>query len=260
VKIAIVGYGSMGKLVEQEALKRGFKISAVIDPSVSFPAHPETHFKTFANLDRTSLSDSDVVVDFSHPSSAVRNIKLYCETGIRAVIGTTGWYDKLDEVQEAVRNSEARILWASNFSVGVNLFFRIVEAASSLLNNAEEYDIWGYELHHHNKADSPSGTAKTLSEILLRNIQRKTSVVYEKLDRKILDSELHFASIRGGAVNFEHTLAFDSAADSIVLKHSARDRTGYASGALRAAEWIVLQPPGLYGPNDFMQAIGLGEK
>ena len=127
-----------------------------------------------------------------------------------------------------------------------------MEEASKLVNKFDEYDVWGHEIHHSNKADSPSGTAKTLSEILLKNIDRKDSVFEDKLDRKREDNEIHFSSVRGGPVNFAHTIGFDSAADKILISHEARNRDGYALGAVKAAEWLANKEVGFYTMNDFL--------
>jgi 4-hydroxy-tetrahydrodipicolinate reductase len=241
----------MGRLVEEEALRRSHQVVSIVDPKAK---RDDSTTVVFPALSLNAIEMADMVIDFTHPSAVLENVRAYCETNVRAVIGTTGWYDKLSDVREIVSNSRSAILWSSNFSIGVNLFFQIVEAASVLFNNAPDYDVWGYELHHHHKVDSPSGTAKTLCELVTKNIARKERPVFDKLDRKIDPSELHFASIRGGAVNFEHTLAFDSEADTITIKHSARTRAGYALGAVHAAEWLSAKAPGLYGPEDFMSA------
>ena len=149
-------------------------------------------------------------------------------------------------------------LYSSNFSIGVNLYFKMVEAAAKLVNKFDEYDVWGHEIHHCNKVDSPSGTAKTLEKILLESIQRKTSVVEDKLDRRRGPSEIHFSSVRGGLVNFGHTIGFDSAADRILITHEARCRDGYALGAVKAAEWLVGKK-GFLGMEDFLRGV-LGEQ
>jgi 4-hydroxy-tetrahydrodipicolinate reductase len=247
MKIAIVGYGGMGKMIEQEALAKGIEIASIIDFVAKGAAHKE--------ISKESMKDVDVAIDFTHPSSVMANIKKYCELKVNAVIGTTGWYDKVDEVKQMVKKSGISLIWASNFSIGVNIYFKIIEAASKLINNAEDYDVWAYELHHHNKADSPSGTAKTLSEIMLKNISRKKAVVYDMLNRKIAKDEIHFASVRGGPVNFEHTIGFDSAADCITIKHAARNRSGYAAGAVLAAIWLSKQKKGYYELDDFIKGI-----
>ncbi len=169
------------------------------------------------------------------------------------IIGTTGWYDKLKEVENLAKESDIGVLWSANFSIGVNLYFKIIEKASLLINQYDEYDIWGTELHHNNKADSPSGTTKEISKILLENIGRKTEVIYDKLDRKIKPEEIHFSSTRGGAINFSHTVSFDSPSDTITIIHNARDRGGYALGAVKASEWLNSKK-GFFNMNDFLNS------
>lgn len=247
MRIAIVGYGGMGRMIEAEARSRGIHDISTIDPKVQGAEFKEINAKSMAGI--------DVAIDFTHPSAAVQNIRKYCEFKVDAVMGTTGWYDKIEEVRKLVLDSGTRFLWSSNFSIGVNIYFKIIDAASTLINYAEDYDVWGYEIHHHNKADSPSGTAKTLSGMMLKNIERKNKVCYEMLNRKIGKDELHFASVRGGSANFEHTIGFDSDADCITIKHAARNRSGYAAGAVLAAIWLNKKKPGFYGLDDFMQGV-----
>jgi len=246
VKIAIIGYGGMGHNIERIAKEKGHEIKTIIDP-VAEGAQKE--------ITKEALEDVDVCIDFTHPSVIMDNIKKYCELKANVIVGTTGWYDHLDEVKKMVKEAGIKFLWGSNFSIGVNLYFRIIDAASKLINNAEDYDIWAYELHHNNKADSPSGTAKTLSDIMLKNIDRKKKIANEMLNRKIEKDELHFASVRGGPVNFEHTIGFDSDADCITIKHAARNRNGYASGAVLAAEWIADKKSGFYELDDVMSSL-----
>ena len=247
VKIAIIGYGGMGKMIEAEARKKSLEIVSTIDPFA-----PTAKFK---EINAESLAGVDVCIDFTHPSTIYDNIKKYCELKKNVVIGTTGWYDKLPEVEKMTKEAGIKFLWASNFSVGVHLYFKMVDAASKLINYIEDYDVWAFELHHHNKADSPSGTAKTLSDIMLKNIDRKKKVTFDMINRKIDKDEIHFASVRGGEVNFEHTIGFDSDADCITLKHAARNRGGYASGAVLAAIWLNSQKSGYYTQDDFIKGI-----
>ncbi|MBL4694720.1 4-hydroxy-tetrahydrodipicolinate reductase [Candidatus Gracilibacteria bacterium] len=221
MKIALIGYGNMGKEVERVALERGHEVSQEIE-------------------------GADVVVDFSLGDAVMENIKKCGD--IPMVIGTTGW--EVDEVGKACAGK--KVLWSWNFSIGVNLYYRIVEETAKLMNKFEEYDVWGSEIHHSNKADSPSGTAKVLGDILVSELDRKDSVVTERLDRKREDGEIHFSSVRGGAVNFAHTIGFDSEADTITVTHAARNRGGYALGAVKAAEWLVAQENGFYSMNDFL--------
>ncbi len=244
MKIALVGFGGMGQSTAKAAESRGHEIVSIID-SKSDKAASKT-------ISLQALNGAEVAIDFSSPSSAISNLKQLLEIKIPAIMGTTGWYEKMSEVSAFVAKHEGKALWSSNFSVGVNLYYRIVEAASRLVNRYPEYDIWGTELHHHRKADSPSGTAKILEKILLENIDRKTEVVEDKLDRAIKENEIHFSSTRGGPVNFSHTIGFDSAADYITITHSARNRDGYALGAVQSAEWLVKQPAGFYSMEDFL--------
>jgi len=239
MKIALIGYGGMGRTVERIAIERGHEIVLVVDPSEG------------VGLDKLTNCGASVVVDFSLGEAVLENVRACSDLGLPIVVGSTGWYDRLDEVKAAA--GEIAFLWSSNFSIGVNLYFKIVEAAAQMMNRFDEYDVWGHEIHHVGKADSPSGTAKSLEKILLENLDRKTSVVEDKLDRKREDNEIHFSSVRGGPVNFGHTIAFDSAADRILLTHEARCRDGYALGAVKAAEWLVGQPVGCYEMKDFLR-------
>lgn len=247
MKIALLGFGGMGKVVRTIALERGHEVPVIVDPSAKEA--------TSGKLDTAALKGMDVVIDFSNGDSVLENAKICAEAGVNLVEGATGWYGKLDEIKKVVGSKDAGgkigFMWSSNFSIGVNMYFKIVEAAAKLVNKFDEYDVWGTEIHHYNKADSPSGTAKTLEKILLENIERKTAVVEDKLDRKREMNEIHFSSVRGGLVNFGHTIGFDSAADRITITHEARCRDGYALGAVKAAEWIVGKK-GYFEMEDFL--------
>lgn len=218
MKIGIIGQGAMGQAVEKMAVERGHEINLV----------------DFRQGD--AVYGLDVVIDVSLGEAVLDNARGCAEAGVNLVIGTTGWQEKMEEVK--AETSHIGCLWSSNFSIGVNIYMRIVEEAAKLVNKFDEYDVWGHEMHHFNKADSPSGTAKSLEKILLENIDRKTEVIEEKLDRKPKSNEIHFSSLRAGAVNFAHTIGFDSAADKITITHEARSRDGYALGAVKAAEWL----------------------
>jgi 4-hydroxy-tetrahydrodipicolinate reductase len=244
MKIALIGFGGMGQSAEIAAIERQHQICAIIDPK-----NPKA---SATNISLENLNSAEVAIDFSSPASALPNLESLLKLNIPTVMGTTGWYDKMSSVKDLVSDHKGKVLWSSNFSVGVNVYYKIVEAAAKLINNYAEYDIWGTELHHIKKADSPSGTAKIIEQILLSNIERKTVVVEDKLDRAIQANEIHFSSTRGGAVNFSHTIGFDSAADTITLTHSARNRGGYALGAIQTAEWLINQPNGFYAMEDFL--------
>lgn len=252
MKIALIGYGGMGKTVRRIAEERGHEVSVIVDP------HDEA--ATAREVTADALARIDIVIDFSLADAVLANVRICMEAGCNVVMGTTGWYDKVEEVRRMVEREGEKereilpavgFLWSSNFSIGVNLYFKIIDEAARLMNSFDEYDVWGHEIHHYNKADSPSGTAKTLSKILLDRLDRKTAMVDEKLNRKREHGEIHFSSVRGGAVNFAHTIGFDSPADRILITHEARNRDGYALGAVKAAEWLVGKR-GFFGMEDFL--------
>ena len=234
MKIALIGYGQMGKMIEKIACAQGHEIITIIDPVAQTPAGiPSSKTIAEANLDT-----AQVAIEFSQPSVAVSNIIALAERKIPTVTGTTGWYERMDEVRKTIENAKSSLLWASNFSIGVNLFYRIAWHAAELVNYIDEYDIGGFEAHHNKKLDSPSGTAKTLAEGVLSKIDRKNKIIWETLDRKPQADEIHFPSLRMGSVPGTHSLFFDSSADTIEITHTARSREGFASGAVQAAKWL----------------------
>ncbi|GHT72159.1 4-hydroxy-tetrahydrodipicolinate reductase [Spirochaetia bacterium] len=246
MNILIAGYGKMGRIIETLAIERGHRIAAAVDP---FYIEEKTAslapvFKALADLDRAAALSIDVAVEFTRPDTAAANIKALAERRIPVVAGTTGWLNQLDEVTKAVNAAGSSLLWASNFSLGVNLFYRIAEFAAKLADPFPEYDVGGCEVHHNKKVDSPSGTAKTLVKKVLAQMKRKKIAVYDKLDRPPAADELHYASLRVGSVPGTHTLTFDSPADTIEITHTARGREGLASGALTAAQWLVGESDG----------------
>ena len=243
IKLAIIGYGKMGKLTESLAPNEGFKVVSIIDP-----------IEKKNCVSAETLKDADVCIEFTSPETVVSNIREIAKYKKNIVTGTTGWLDKIDEVKKIVSENNTGFLYGSNFSVGVNLFFSIIQKASEIMSNSSEYDPFGLEIHHNQKADSPSGTAKILSDIVLQNIERKNVNLFDKVDRKIKQNEFHFASIRAGNNPGEHVIGFDSDADSITLKHTARNRNGLALGALKAAKWINGKT-GFYNFSDIFEEI-----
>jgi 4-hydroxy-tetrahydrodipicolinate reductase len=244
MKFILVGYGKMGRSLEAKALERGHSVIAAIDPVVQaaggFPVYPslEEAFKAGQGTE-----DADMAIEFTRPDTAPDNLLFLARRKIPAVTGTTGWYGRLPEIGAAVEKAGAALLWASNFSLGVNLFYRIAAYAARLAEPFPEYDVGGYESHHNKKADSPSGTAKTLVEQVLAQMKRKTKAVYDKLDRPPAADEIHYASLRLGAVPGVHSLFFDSPSDTIEITHTARSREGFAAGALVATEWLGARKP-----------------
>lgn len=243
--IALIGYGKMGQMIERFAIAKGHTIAAKIDP---FADGCEKE------ITMEALSRADVCIDFSHPQTVVANIKQMAALGKRMVIGTTGWYNQIDEVKQIVAQHQVGLIWSGNFSIGVNALFRIVGYAAQVFNNLPDYDVLGHEFHHKAKADSPSGTAAMLGKILLDNLDHKHKVVVDKLDRKIEPDEIHFSSSRGGAIPGTHTIMFDSLVDTIEITHTARGREGFASGAVMAAEFIQGKT-GFYNIDDLMNNV-----
>jgi 4-hydroxy-tetrahydrodipicolinate reductase len=239
MKLAFVGIGQMGRTVQKIAVERGHEIVGEITSD--------------HEISERTLGNAELVIEASVPSACVENCRKIAILKKDLVVATTGWYENLPEVRKFVEKSGIRFLYSSNFSIGVNFYFQVIEFAAQLFNHVEEYDVWGTEIHQKSKVDSPSGTAKTIEKILLKNLERKTKVVEEKLDRKMADNELHFSSTRGGFVNFGHTVGFDSAADCIKIEHFARNRDGYAFGCIKTAEWLKEQKSGFYEMEDFLR-------
>ncbi len=237
IKVALIGYGQMGKLLEKKAPEYDAEIVSIIDPLLN------------TDISDHSVMNADVCIDFSVPKVVADNIKRIASLKKNIVVGTTGWLEKLPEIEETVRINNIGLIYGANFSPGMNLFFDLTAYLAKLMDTLPEYDVWGLEKHHNKKVDSPSGTAKVLTEILLKNLNRKKVGQFDKLDRKIDPAELHFASLRSGSNPGEHIIGFDSSADTIEIKHTARNREGLAIGALKAAEWIK-NKKGIYNFQD----------
>jgi 4-hydroxy-tetrahydrodipicolinate reductase len=244
MNIALIGYGKMGKTIERLALEKGHRIAVIVDPFAGAAGQSAGGSLSGAPLAKDlagagALPDADLALEFTGPDTALTNIKALAERKIPTVVGSTGWQDRLDEAEAAVNQAGSSLVWASNYSLGINIFYRIASLAAELLNEFPEYDLGGYEIHHDQKADSPSGTAKILAALLLKKFTRKQSVVWDTLNRKPLPAELHFPSLRLGSVPGTHGVIFDSPDDSIEILHRARNRNSLARGALRAAEWLI---------------------
>lgn len=218
----------MGQAVERIAGERGHEVVARFNSSSPLlqAAGP------------AELNGADVVIDFSRPELALGHIERYCQWGRPAVIGTTGWYDGMDAVRKQVGQSEAAILYAPNFSLGIAILVYALRSVTPLLDKLPEYDAFIHELHHARKLDSPSGTALMLADILVDGLARKTDVETETQHGRIRPEALHVTSTRVGSVVGQHTVGFDSPYDQVTLVHEARNRQGFAFGAVRAAEWL----------------------
>jgi 4-hydroxy-tetrahydrodipicolinate reductase len=222
MRIALIGYGKMGREIESIARQQGETIAQVFE--IGNVVRPE------------SLGDVDVCIDFSMPDAVLSNIRAAVAARRDIVVGTTGWYQHLPELKNEVK--ESGLLYSANFSLGMNYFFRLVRRAGELMNGAAEYDPYVHEVHHRQKLDSPSGTALRLARILMETIDRKKEILTQPSVGQIGPEMLHVTSTRAGVVAGTHTVAFDSEADFIELKHIAKTRQGFALGALAAARWL----------------------
>jgi 4-hydroxy-tetrahydrodipicolinate reductase len=234
----------MGREVEKVLRDRGHSVAVRVDP-----VQPGADVKT---LTAENLHGADTAIEFTHADAVIPDATACAKLGLQVVCGTTGWYARLDELKKIVEGAGIGYLYGSNFSIGAHLFFAVVAAAAELANPCSEYDIMGWEIHHRRKKDSPSGTALALAKIIAARHVRKKKIVTERLDRAPAEDELHFASVRGGEVPGTHTVLLDSAFDSIELTHRARNRGGFALGAVRAAEWLAGKK-GVFEVNDFVK-------
>lgn len=230
MKIALLGYGKMGRIIEQHALDRGHEVVLKIDEN-------NIDQKTTENLQK-----ADVAIDFSTPHSVLSNIESCFLAGLPIVVGTTGWYDKIDEIKQECETSNNSLLYASNFSVGVNVFFFVNEVLAKVMNRYPQYDVLVEEIHHTQKLDSPSGTAITISEGILAGLDRKEAWVNELVGdvEEVIPkpSQLLIESHRIEDVPGTHTVIYSSEVDDIEFKHKAHGRAGFALGAVLAAEWL----------------------
>jgi 4-hydroxy-tetrahydrodipicolinate reductase len=215
MNLAIVGYGKMGRLVEQLAPDYGFSVALKLD---------EFNNANFEGVTPENFRGIDVAIDFSIPPAAVENIERIAALGVSIVEGTTGWLDQMDRVKAAVANGGAGLVWSPNYSVGVNVFFRLVSDAARLLKDEANYGAWAWEIHHSAKKDAPSGT-------LLKLVEEMRKAGYSL--------PVNVSSNRAGALPGTHEIGFDSPADTLTLRHTARSREGFARGALKAAQWVV---------------------
>ena len=237
MKILIVGYGKMGKVIEQIAVSRGNEVPFQINST------NKELLKTLTN------KDVDVAIEFSQPEKAYENIRQCLQNNIPVVCGTTGWLDKRAEIEQLCKDKNGAFFYASNFSVGVNLFFQLNKTLARIMNNYPQYDVSIEEIHHTHKKDAPSGTAITLAEDIISNCSRKNHWVNEKAKA---EGELEIISKRIDPCPGTHTITYNSNVDSIEIKHTAHNREGFAEGAVVAAEWLYGKQ-GVFGMNDLLK-------
>ena len=232
MKIALVGFGKMGHMIKDAATDLGHEVCATID---SFSPDADVKNESADDIVRAvKSSGAEGVIEFTHPKSVVQNLKSLVPLGLPLVVGTTGWADAEKEIGGLCASTGGTLVRSSNFSTGVNVFYKIVEEAVRLVNSYSEYDTAIWEAHHNQKADSPSGTALEIARRVMANNPGKTKLVVDAFHQKPDPSELHVSSTRCGSIPGTHTVFFDSPADTIEITHRARGRQGFAIGAVRA--------------------------
>lgn len=214
-RLAIIGYGKMGRLIEQLAPEYGFAVALKLD---------EFNNTNYEGVTPENFRAIDVAVDFSIPSAVMENVERISKLGVNIVVGTTGWIEHIESVKTTVEKNGIGLVWSPNYSIGVNVFARLVKEAARMLAAQPEYGAWAWEIHHSTKKDAPSGT-------LLKLVEEMKSAGYSR--------PIDASSSRAGAHPGTHEVGFDSAADTITLRHVARSREGFARGALQAARWVV---------------------
>jgi len=236
MKIALIGYGKMGKAIEEIALEKGHEVPLKIDRD------NQDDFNT------ANLNDIDVAIEFTTPDTCFANLKKLFEHQVPVVCGTTAWLDKKPEAEKICLENDTAFLYASNFSVGVNIFFELNKYLATIMNDYPAYNPSMEEIHHTAKLDAPSGTAVTLAEGLIEKLQRKNNWVNEATDSP---DTLSIISKREDPTPGTHSISYDSAIDSIEIKHTAHTRKGFASGTLLAAEFLAGKK-GIYTMQDVL--------
>ncbi len=230
MKLAILGYGKMGRIIEQFAIERGHEIVLKVNAD------------NLADLSIANLKNAEVAIDFSTPESVLRNIGICFDAGVAIVVGTTGWYGRLQEIKNQCLEGNNTLLYGSNFSIGVNVFLHVNKILAQMMNKYGQYEVQVEEIHHTEKLDSPSGTAMSIAEGILERLDRKNEWVNELVgsDTELITKpdQLLIESHRIKEVPGTHTVIYSSEVDEIEFKHKAHSRAGFALGAVMAAEWL----------------------
>ncbi|MBC7921912.1 MAG: 4-hydroxy-tetrahydrodipicolinate reductase [Ferruginibacter sp.] len=247
MRVLLLGYGKMGKVIERVATARNHVITARID------AHNQADMADMAETTPPTDRRPDVAIEFSQPDAAFANLRFCLEHGIPVVCGTTGWLGRKPEIEQLTQEKQGAFFYASNFSIGVNLFFRLNALLAKWMNAYPQYEVSVTEVHHTEKKDAPSGTALTLTEGLLAALKRKTAWTDQPA---AAPHQIAVHSVREGNVPGTHTIQYDSAVDQITITHAAHSREGFALGAVLAAEWLVQQRQagrhGVFGMEEMM--------
>lgn len=237
MKIALIGYGKMGHIIEKIARERGHEIVSIID------------IDNRDDMKGDAFKSADAAIEFTMPAVAIDNIYACFNAGVPVVCGTTGWTEKMPEVKAEMEKKNGTLFWSSNYSVGVNVFMAVNKYLAKIMNGFSQYNVEMTEVHHIHKLDAPSGTAITLAEGILDNLDRKTAWTKEVEGK---NTDLAIKSIREGEVPGIHTIRYESAVDSIEITHDAKNREGFALGAVLAAEFVVGKK-GLLGTGDLFK-------
>jgi 4-hydroxy-tetrahydrodipicolinate reductase len=230
LSLALLGYGKMGKVLAQLAPQRGCEVRLILDIEENAAG---------AGITQEKFGGIDVAMDFTTPDAVLANIRRVAALGVNLVVGTTGWYQHLEEIRKLIESSGVGMVYAPNFSIGINLFYRLARVAAEIFSAFPMYDPYLTEAHHKAKKDAPSGTAL--------EIKRQIQPAFK-------DREIPVASVRAGYLPGTHELGLDSEADTVILRHTSRSRQGFAEGALYAARWVV----GKKGLYSFAEALELG--
>lgn len=246
MKIALLGYGKMGKAVEKIAVAKGHEIVYKVSLENAFDFMP------------ISLQNVDVAIDFSMPDAAVENILKCFEAKVPIVVGTTGWYDRFEEIKERCLNEGQSMVHSTNFSIGVNIFYKLNKVLARMMSEHDDYEVMIEEVHHTEKKDHPSGTAISLAKHILSESKIKKSykgrLIYNENtpSQSIKDDELLIESRRIGEVTGDHLVKYESVIDGIEIRHFAKSRYGFAKGAVLAAEWVIGKK-GIYTMEDILK-------
>ena len=239
MKLALVGYGKMGKTIEGIARSRGHEIVSIID------------IENKEDFDSEAFRSADVAIEFTSPQTAVSNYKKCFDADVKVVSGTTGWLDCMDEIKTLCEEKNQTFFYASNFSIGVNIFFAVNKFLAKLMNNFPDYDVKMTETHHIHKLDAPSGTAITLAENIVKEIERKNRWTLETAEN---EQDIPIHAIREKEVPGIHEITYESEVDTIVIKHDAKTRAGFALGAVVAAEFVA-DKKGFLGMEDLFSFL-----
>lgn len=257
MKIALVGYGKMGHMIEQCAKRVGHEIVVTVDNFAEDASCKISTGDTNAIIRAVKSSGAEGIIEFTNPSCVIENIKALLPLGLPLVVGTTGWNDKHQEIADFAKEVGGTIMTAGNFSIGVNMFYKIVEEASKIMSEYKDYDVAIWEAHHNQKADSPSGTALEIAKRIMQNYPKKTEMVFDAFHEQPKENQLHVSSTRCGNIPGTHKVFFDGTADTIEITHTARSREGFAVGAVEslvklssALKTGKLSKGALYGWND----------